>query len=399
MKTYNIALLALALCPLASCVSEEIKSSKDTGLLTVDVVTKQPYGTRAQDTSNFPVTIFASDGSTVLYSYTNTTAIPLPLTLEVGTYVLESHTPGNMSRIMTEPYYKGRTTTQIQKGITNQEIIGCKQANGSIKVHYEPDFLALFSTWTLTFDDGGNGAIAIDNSNGNDPAKIYVEFAQDVKKLTLNFRGTTTEGNTIAATKILTKSQATETYNGDTENFGGGDAIVVNLNPVHGTTGKVTIGVTASLFVDETKEIIIQVEDDNTGTIVTPPQSGSNEITLSLPADMVITAATDPSLGDATISANAGIKSLVVSASSTNSDMVSALAAFGLIAGTDIVTDHSIGTMLSVAMPSQGDKTYTFPIGAFFAALTAFQGEHTFDLAVEDMDGNKNSGSVTLTVE
>jgi len=61
---------------------------------------------------------------------------------------------------------------------------------------------------------------------GDAPAAVYWDLGSGVEQITVNFVGYTAAG-TIAATKVLTKSQATETYDGDTTNFGGGDAIVV----------------------------------------------------------------------------------------------------------------------------------------------------------------------------
>ena len=199
MKSYKLLLGCAALLAMTGCVSEDMTGSSDKGVLSLDVSTRQPTATRAgeYEVTDFPVTIYKEDGTTRVESYDAVDAMPEKIRLDVGTYVLEAHTPGTMQRQMTYPYYKGTATSEILKDVTTQTTIVCKQQNGSIEVNYDEDFLALFTAWTITFDDGGDQALSIKNTNGNDPAAVYWAFGENVDKLTVNFRGTTADGNTL----------------------------------------------------------------------------------------------------------------------------------------------------------------------------------------------------------
>ncbi len=422
MKSYKLLLGCAALLAMTGCVSEDMTGSSDKGVLSLDVSTRQPTATRAgeYEVTDFPVTIYKEDGTTRVESYDAVDAMPEKIRLDVGTYVLEAHTPGTMQRQMTYPYYKGTATSEILKDVTTQTTIVCKQQNGSIKVNYDEDFLALFTAWTITFDDGGDQALSIKNTNGNDPAAVYWAFGENVDKLTVNFRGTTADGNTITASKLLTKDQATETYDGETTNFGGGDAVVVNFTPVEATTGKVTISISANIVFTETSETVtISVVDNGTLTPENPddPQTpddptpgGDDAITLNLPNNMTVSAATDKSLGDTYIKCEKGIKSISVSIQSTSDEMIESLSDLNtnygvdFIGGAEIVDNSDVVQLFAdlnqpLSVPSQGDIDYTFPIGNFFGLLGFLSGEHTFNLVVEDMDGNKKSGKLILTVD
>lgn len=423
MKSYKLLLGCAALLAMTGCVSEDMTGSSDKGVLSLDVSTRQPTATRAgeYEVTDFPVTIYKEDGTTRVESYDAVDAMPEKIRLDVGTYVLEAHTPGTMQRQMTYPYYKGTATSEILKDVTTQTTIVCKQQNGSIEVNYDEDFLALFTAWTITFDDGGDQALSIKNTNGNDPAAVYWAFGENVDKLTVNFRGTTADGNTITASKLLTKDQATETYDGETTNFGGGDAVVVNFTPVEATTGKVTIGITANIvFTETTETVTISVVDNGTLTPENPddPQTPDDPtpgggITLNLPAPISYpflgAASVNKSLGDTYIAAESGLKSIIVSIESTSSEMVTSVGKLNdnygvdFINGAEIVGNQDVVRLFSelnqpLSVPDEGDTEYTFPIGNFFELLQVLAGEHTFNLSVTDMDGNVKTGKVVITI-
>jgi hypothetical protein len=118
----------------------------------------------------------------------------------------------------------------------------------------------------------------------------------------------------------------------------------------------------------------------------------------------------DKSLGNTIIQAEDGIRSLMVTAESSNPDMVASLEAVGagygldfvgagveVVGNTDLVSFFSgLGQTLSV--PAQGDTSYEFPIGNFFVLLDVMSGTHTFHLTVTDMNGATKSGTVVITV-
>lgn len=419
MKLHNILLGSAVVVTMAACVSEDISTKAEEGSLSVAVETLSPLKTRAEAyaVTNFPVTIYEADGTTKVESYESVSAMPASILLPTGDYVLEAHTPGTLEPVMTAPYYSGRETSTIMKDVTTQTTITCKMVNTSIKVNYDADFLALFTSWTVTFDDGSDQALGFSNSDGNDPAAKYWYLNGGVERLTVNFRGTNRDG-TVTASMILTKSQATETYDGETTSFTGGDAIVVNFTPTDAVSGFVTVNITASIFGTDAVEVpvTVNVVDNGTFTPENPddPPTPADVITLSLPAPLTFTqgegATLDKALGNTHIEAEKGIKSLMVTAESTNPDMVESLIAVGagygldfvsagveVVGNTDLVNFFS-GLGQSLSVPAEGDTSYDFPVGNFFVLLDVMSGTHKFHLTVTDMEGNVKSGTVTITV-
>ena len=200
--------------------------------------------------------------------------------------------------------------------------------------------------------------------------------------------------------------------------------MVVNFTPVEATTGYVTIGITANIFGTDAESVPAIVEIVDNGTF-TPdeggeepgpgPQPGEDDaIVLTLPAPLTFAmgegASLDPALGDVHIAAEKGIKSLLVKAVSTSDDMTSSLAAMGggygldfLDAGVEVVGNNDLVaffTMLGkdLSVPSEGDKSYDFPVGNFFSLLDVMSGTHTFNLTATDLEGNTKTGKVVITV-
>lgn len=424
MKIYKLFLGCSAALAIVSCVSEDLSNSigMEVGRLEIGVEALEPMKTRADvyQVTNFPVTIYEADGTTKVESYEAVSTMPSQILLPVGNYVIEAHTPGVMERIMTSPYYKGTEPSVIQKNLTTQSIITCKQANTSVTVKYDQEFLNLFTSWTITFDDGNKNTLSFTNTDGYAPATVYWDLGGGVEKLKVNFRGVNKDG-TITASMELTKSQATETYDGLSPNFAGGDAIVVNFTPTDATSGYVTISITANIFGLNAEPVDATVEIVDNGTF-TPDDGGGDEpgpgddnaIKLTLPDHIIFTqgegGSLDKSLGNVLVEAENGIKSLMVKAESTNPDMVESLKAVGasygldfveagveVVGNTDLVTFFSgLGQTLSV--PAEGDTSYQFPVGNFFVLLDVMTGTHVFHMTATDMEGKTKSGDVTVTV-
>ena len=425
MKLHNIFIASAVALLTASCVNEDITPAENgdgAGALRVTVETMQPLKTRADqsyEVTNFPVTIYNPDGSKY-ESYEAVSQMPESIQLPVGKYTLEAHTPGIMERIMTTPYYKGTEVSEIVKDVTTQSTITCKMANTKVTVGYDQDFIDLFTSWTITFDDGTSNAITFTNEQGTTPPALYWDLGSGADKLTVNFRGVNKDG-TVTASNTITKSQATESYDGESSKFTGGDAIVINFSPTEATTGEITIGISVQVFDTAAEEVqtVIQIvdngnlkPDDGSGDDPTP--GDDNAITLSLPAPITFTmgegGTLDKSLGDVNIAATNGIKSLMVKAESSSEDMVASLEAVGAGYGLDFVgtgvevvgnndlVSFFAGLGQTLSVPTEGDTSYEFPIGNFFPLLDVMSGTHTFHLTAKDMNGNVKSGTVIVTV-
>lgn len=422
MNIFKISLMSSAIgLGLSSCVSEELPSGlerKENGSMSINVDMLRPSSTRTVETKDFPVKITSTKDNTLIKSYDKASEVPNKITLPVGNYFAEAHTPGELQKIMTTPYYKGRDDFEILQGINTKSTVTCKMANGSFKVKYSDEFASAFATWTISIDDGTESVIQFTNEDGLTPATIYMTFEENVNFLTTNFKGTTTSGNKISTSNKLTKKQASEQYDNDDEYFSGGDAIVINFSPVESTEGDITgITLNANISFEETEKWYdMEVTDKGAGGDNDNPGGGntggdSSTITLDLPSNMIVDASTDPSLGDTYIYAENGIQSITVGITSTSPEMIASLQDLAenyegvdFLSSTEIVENQTVVTLFndlgqSLDVPTKGQESYTFPIGNFFLLLAFLPGEHTFSLTVTDMNGNSKSGSLTLTVE
>lgn len=415
----------LAAAAMSSCVNEAVESepaAADSGKMALTVSVEQPKATRANtQVYDFPVIVKDAQDA-IVNSYDRVDAVPSTVLLAVGNYTVESHTPGEISKKMTAPYYAGSAEMEIQKDLTTNVEVVCKMLNSSLQIKYDADFINLFATWSITIDDGSETALAFSNADGTSPEAVYWYFENEAEILTLQFQGTTKTGSSVMATRQLTKNDdAVQQYDNDNPNFGGGDIVVINFTPVESTSGTVTdIIINANVTFAENEEVIIPV--DVTDANLTPgggdeptPGGGdeptpANVITLNLPSNMTVSGATDKSLGDTYIKCDNGIKSIKVSIVSTSDEMIESLSDLNdnyevdFVAGAEIVGNQNVVQLFEdlnqpLSVPAQSDIDYTFPIGNFFGLLAFLPGDHTFNMVVEDMNGNKKNGTLTLTVE
>lgn len=407
---------------LASCVNEEFPTSNSRqGSMTLNIDKVAPAVVRSVETADYPVAIYSMTDNKEIASYERADQVPTQIKLAVGNYYAEAHTPGQMEKIMETPYYAGRDEFEILQNINTISTIVCRMANGRINVNYSDDFTQAFTDWTVTITDGGESAIIYTyQADGLNPKPLYISWEENVKELKVNFVGTTLSGNRITTNSTLTKQQASEQYDSDTEYFAGGDCIVINFKPVESTEGDITgITIKANIQFEESEENFeMEVEDnipedngsgDNNGD--NPGGGDSNAITLNLPDNMTVSAATDPALGDTYIAAEHGIKSIMVKMASTSEAMMGSLADLAsnyegvdFVAGAEVVENQEMIRLFgdlgqTLAVPSTGDTEYVFPIGNFFSLLAFLPGEHSFTLIITDMEGNTKNGELTLTVE
>lgn len=405
---------------LSSCMNEDLPAGDSRqGTMSLNVDKLAPSATRAVETADFPVTIYSVADNQVFASYDKVSLVPNKITMPVGLYYAEAHTPGELEKIMDAPYYAGREEFEILQNINTKTKVICRMANGSITIRFSDDFTEAFTDWNISVDDGSETAIIYTKEDGLNPDIIYITFAENVEVLNVNFTGTTTKGQRINTSNKLTKKAASEQYDDDNIYFSGGDAIVIMFKPVESTEGEITgIVLEADISFEESEEDFdMEVEDNVTddeeegGEGDTPDSGDSDAITLNLPENMTVSAATDPSLGDTYIASENGIKSILVKMSSTSDAMIGSLQALSanytgvdFIAGAEVVGNQNMVQLFgdlgqTLAVPAEGDSEYTFPIGNFFTLLAVLSGEHTFTLTITDMQGNTKDGVLILTVE
>ena len=411
MKQYHLHLAALlGITLLSSCeMRDELWSNdKDTraqGQAELSVAVKQPYSmtTRAAGETNpsevstvdYPVTIQGTgEVSDIKKEYAKLSEMPSKIGLPVGTYIVTSHTPGEILKQMTAPYYAEDKDLPIKKGLTSQTEVSCKMKNSRIQVKYGDDFQQNFTSWNMTIEDGSDNAIAYSQEELN-PAAVYWYFGeQAVTTITVNIRATTTTGNTVSASRSFKKADAAEKYDEENDFFEGGDAIEIQMGAVAASSGNVT-GITINSYVtfeDKNEQVEIPV---NIPVTITEP-TGNNYLSSGISIDE----SSYPTNVALNIKAAAGLQSLYFKIGSSNSSLTSAASAYtsgdglNLIGATESTASSYFGTL-----PSSGATDYTLSFGeALMQLLQQYAGTHTLTVKATDANGNPQSKTLNVTV-
>lgn len=439
MKTINKWALGIALMAgLASCeMKDELLGdsvlSGDTGFLALNVATANAStkGTTDQ-VDDFPVTITGKD---VEYTKTYGSYAELKkeesIELPVGSFTIEAHSPVEFKDEMSEPYYGGTKDITITKGVTSEEEVKCKIQNVKITMSYTAAFLETYESWTITVTDKKGHVRIYTQEDGNEPASVYWKLGDVVE--TIYIEGTavnkaTNEEVTIYGTAKKTNLPGYE--DDDNPAFVGGDELKIEANPVQveGSTPGVEkegIEINVSGFDSEKNEdILIDVEQgtntpgeggedgDGDGEETPDPQPGEGP-TISFPQSMYTLPADAEKNADATITAEAGLKSVevkIISGNESFSDALGLLVESGIdfSKGVDLVDNKPLEGVIGIIapglkVPAAGAFDYIFPVGSFFTTLsdiglTTESDGHVFEITVTDMNDKTISGRLSVIV-
>lgn len=409
MKKYHLPLAALlGFTLLTSCeMKDELwgndKDTRSQGQAELSVAVKQPYSmTRAEgetsisnvSTDDYPVTIQGTSSGVldVKKEYAKVSEMPATISLPVGTYNVSSHTPGEIEKKMTSPYYAGDKEMIITKDVISQTTVTCKMKNSRIQVNYGADFLQNFSSWSMTIEDGSDNAMAYTQTDVN-PTPVYWYFGdQAVTTITVNIRAITTAGNTVSESRSFKKSDASENYGEENEFFEGGDAVEIKMGAVGASSGNVT-GITINSYItfqDKNEQVEIPV---NVPVTINEPEGNSyltNGISIdenSYPTNVALN-----------IQAEAGLQHLYFKIGSSNSSLTSAASAYTSGNGLDLIgATESTATSYFGTLPTNGATAYTLTLAApLMQLLQQYAGTHT--LTVKAIDANSSPLSKTLNV-
>lgn len=431
MKKVNIFALSVML---AACISScemkdelvgESVSSTETGALELAVAVQGGEESRAD--ANPPS---ADEMYVEVVSTTDAEAEPAyeglfgemenPLTLTVGDYKVSAHTQGEIQKQMATPYYGGEADLTITKDVTSQAKVTCKIMNTKVAMNYTEEFLATFTSWTITVDNGKESVLTFTHKDQD--AAIYWYLEEDeVSSLQMNFTGTTGDGATIDWQKKFTKEDAenADQYD-DSEFFVGGDELDITLNIDESQPeGEIGIDIIVDLTfanTDDTVEIPIEDEEDTP----TPGPGPDESLSMVMPSDghivYTLNGSDQPASADVLITATEGIKSMNVKIVAGNdgfgatiSDLASTSLDF-VTKGVEMVDNPTIGMVLGaflgegaeVSAPTSGATSYTFPVGAFFTLMNGFGATapdaHVFKIVLEDKAGNKIEDELQVTI-
>lgn len=428
--------MGLASCEMKDEILGDKELSGETGTLALGVVTNDATNTvvtkadAGDATINaFPVTIYDATGE-VYESYAHYSEMPDELRMPVGEYRVEAYSDGEFKTEMTEPWFKGEESFSIVKDGTNHVEIECEMQNLPITIEPDGNFLNEFqSGWTITLDDG-KGSILTFTNKDTAPYKKYWKIAEGVTSISVNVEATSSTGDKVTQHYTCTKKNAAEEYPGDTDNFVGGDALVIKLSPeVAEVTLEMTIGITVDLsFVeqpDETVEIPVEIEDgtddpdDPDDKPVQPGTENAPEIDIpqlvyTLPADLSKAETANAVIKISTAgNPDNELERMIVKITPDSEGFKSALgfAVPDLLNGMDLVGRTDIEPVLGIIVEGikvpakEGVTEYSFPVGKFFSVLnepdmgaTTSTG-HTFELDVYDSAGAHTPITLRIVVE
>ena len=416
----------IAVAGLSSCVSEDLGNGAEKtekGRMTLDVSLLNPRSTRAEEaeteTAKFPVSIVEKTSGEEVKTYETVLDVPKYVVLPVGHYTVKSHTPGNLEKKMTAPYYAGEEEMEIVKDLTTQTEVVCKMQNSSITVKYDGSFTAKFTEWAITLDDGSETALSYTDEEGTDPAVVYWLFGERVSELKLNITAKTADNKTITHKASIRKSDASESYDDDEDiYFKGGDALVFNFKAVASAEGTVTgIEVTAQeTFFEDEEEIVKDLEvtdktgENQGGGDEEDPTPGEDEaITFDCPelADGVTFSTSDEELPQTTVIINTpnGLKSMkitIIAGNEAFEEMTEMFKDMEMIGNEDLEAIFGGIEDADATVPVEGQKVYSFPVFAFFGILqeigSTAPDAHQFHIVVEDNEGNVADTTLKVTI-
>lgn len=441
MKAINKWTLAVAmLAGLASCeMKNEILGKDpmtgDTGTLNLYVETGKTTKGTTDQVDQFPVTITGTD---VEYTKKFDSYAELKqagdVTLPVGTYTIEACSPGEFKSEMSEPFYGGKLeNVKIVKGQTAETSVVCTMQNVKISISLTEEFLATYQDWTINVTDkNGHIKTYTKAADGETPAPVYWKMDESVETIYINGTAKTNGGEDVTISGTAKKSNLPEYEEGDDTSFVGGDELKIEFSPVkvEGSTPGILeegIQITITMFNSEKSENEeIPVDPGTEGGDTEEPGTGEDggdeggeegdgggettaEPTISFPQSTYTLPDDAEKNADATITAEAGLKSVKVKITGGNDKFATAVAGmfggtepFELIGNTQL---SGIFSSMQIPLPNTNDTKYVFPVGNFFSLLaddsfgpTTTVDGHIFEITVTDQNDKTVSGKLNVIV-
>lgn len=444
MKAINKWALAVAmLAGLASCeMKNEILGKDpmtgDTGTLNLYVETGKTTKGTTDQVDQFPVTITGTD---VEYTKTFDSYAELQqagdVTLPVGTYTIEACSPGEFKSEMSEPFYGGKVeNVKIVKGQTAETSVVCTMQNVKISISLTEEFLATYQDWTINVTDkNGHIKTYTKAADGETPAPVYWKMDESVETIYINGTAKTNGGEDVTISGTAKKSNLPEYEEGDDTSFVGGDELKIEFSPVkvEGSTPGILeegIQITITMFNSEKDENVeIPVDPGTDGGDTEEPGTGEDGgdeggeegdgggetaagPTISFPQSTYTLPADAEKNADATITAEAGLKSVKVKITAGNEGFSNALdllvsSGIDFSTGVELVDNKPLEGVIGIIapglkVPSEEAPDYKFPVGSFFEVLSDAGATdstgHIFDITVTDQNGKTASGKLNVIV-
>lgn len=427
MKYIHTIAAGLLLCAgLASCeMKEELQGGSETsdkGFLNLNVsvnakentVVTKADGDISDDGENsgspvsaddFPVELVCTTNPDYSRTFESYAALQeeIPVELSVGEYTITAHSDEELQPQMSVPYYEGNDDISITKDVEAEATVVCTMKNTKIVIRYGDVFLANFTSWNISINDGSSNILRFDETDSTNPAPVYWLIGEDQSEIKVDITATKSDGTSISDSRTLTKPEG-----GNTAYWTGGDALTITMEGLEPTPGNPTgvtgIEISANVTFQELPEDNIEVPVTGGDDKPTPPRPGGNEEpTVSgkyLGQTISFSKAAGNAPTDIVVNINAPKKFQHIYIKATTSDTQMLLGIFTAIGfmsetGLDFVNldknsnENAAGiATLFESIPTTNDTEYPFVLGPLAGMLTV--GEHSFTVTVEDQEGNSS---------
>lgn len=178
MRNVIKVLLLMAIVLLSACESEQKRSNKATGMLSlqlaaskdvIDTTTRteeDSSGNEGDNTENDDLvpnvgdfTIALMDGNVVKTSWNKFSEYPKYAVLPVGAYVLKAYYGSSDKEGFESPYYEGTQEITIEDDATVEANITCYLTNVKVTVEYTDAFKKYFSDYTTTVQSASGSPV------------------------------------------------------------------------------------------------------------------------------------------------------------------------------------------------------------------------------------------------
>ena len=432
MKYIHTIAAGLLLCAgLASCeMKEELQGGSETsdkGFLNLNVsvnAKENTVVTKANDdisddgenpgspvsADDFPVELVCTTNPEYSRTFESYAALQeeIPVELSVGEYTITAHSDEKLQPQMSVPYYEGNDDIKITKDVEAEATVVCTMKNTKIVIRYGDVFLANFTSWDISIDDGSSNILSFDETDTTNPAPIYWLIEEGQSEIKVNITATKSDGTSISDSRTLTKPEG-----GNTAYWTGGDALTITMEGLEPTPGNPTgvtgIEISANVTFQELPEDNIEVPvtggDDNP-TPPGPNPDPTEEIVISdngtgyLTNGVTVSGTPYPTVS-VSMSVPNGIKNVYVVVSEGSEDFLGAVGSFGLASGDglDLASEAAKDLSALFSLPQVDAKEYTFTMNdGIFNLLCGFPGKQSFTLKVIDNEDNEKSATLSITV-
>lgn len=327
--------------------------------------------------------------------------------LNEGSYSVEAYNyDGENVSVSERPFFKGKQTFSVTRGISTSVNLICKLACIEMELALTSSFTDSFNDdYSITIDNGDGASQVFDRSSIG--KKYYFKTPDQKSSLNVSVKATSKEGNFI---ELLATVQKPENAEGGHSNLEGGDSFVISLTEEGSTESYLSIGLIVDLTFTEVGETItIPVENIIYNGSEEPGEPEASIVFEGLPATYVCTYGDTEIAGlqDVHILAPKGIKNLNVTISG---EIASLLFTVGLPETFDIcnMDEELKGKIIGLSLVTEEEYAalhkgtctdFTFKLGQLLVLVPQVvnSGSSVFNLSVSDGVDTKD-GDITVIV-